>query len=86
MDIDIPENLNLKFQIPKGFLEKLYEFTGNKEGNSGFILGYVDDDGKPLVISKSSNQIVDMGLRKALEKYLIQMEEGEMSVDLNDGS
>lgn len=86
MDIDIPDNLNLKFQIPQKFFEDLYEFTGNKNGLSGFILSYVNEDGKPLVVSKSSNQVIELGLRKALEKYLFHLEEGETSLDPRDNS
>ena len=74
---DIPN-----FQIPESFLDQLYEFTGNSEGSSGYVLTYVDDKGGALVYSRSSSQIVEMGLRKALEKYLIELEEGEISFDI----
>ena len=30
-----------------------------------------------MVYTKSQNQIIEMGLRKALEKYLITLEESE---------
>ena len=73
-----------KFQIPQEFLEKLYEFTGGSEGNSGFVLSYVDDQGKAMVYCRASSQIIEKGLRKSLEKYLIQMEEGETSLDISD--
>jgi len=71
-----------KFQIPSNFLDQLYEFTGNEDGNAGYVLTYVDDSGRALVYSRSSSQIVEMGLRKALEKYLIELEEGEISFDI----
>tara|TARA_Y100001938_G_scaffold151179_1_gene246951 strand:+ start:6425 stop:6685 length:261 start_codon:yes stop_codon:yes gene_type:complete len=71
-----------KFQIPSSFLEQLYEFTGNSEGSAGYVLSYVDNSGRALVCSRSSSQIVEMGLRKALEKYLIELEEGEISFDI----
>ena len=80
-----PEN-DFHFQIPQEFLDKLYEFTGGVEGQSGFVLSYVDDEGKAMVYSRSSCQIVEMGLRKALEKYLLQMEEGETSLDISETS
>ena len=76
-----PEEYN--FNIPEDFLEKLYEFTGGKDGNSGFVLSYVSDEGKAMVYTRASSEIVEMGLRKALEKYLMQMEEGEISIDLS---
>ena len=80
------ENINFNelpnFQIPQSFLDQLYDFTGGSEGNSGYVLTYVDDKGRALVYSRSSSQIVEMGLRKALEKYLLELEEGEISFDL----
>jgi len=80
------ENLNLNdipnFQIPQSFLDQLYDFTGGSEGNAGYVLTYVDDSGRAMVYSRSSSQIVEMGLRKALEKYLIELEEGEISFDI----
>jgi len=79
---DFDPNTECNFQIPAEFLDKLYEFTGGSEGQSGFVLSYVDDEGKAMVYTRASSQIVEMGLRKALEKYLIQMEEGEASIDL----
>lgn len=79
------KNLNLndsnKFVIPDHFLDKLYGFTGGQEGNSGFILSYVDESGKAVVYTRASSQIIEMGLRKALEQYLIELEEGEISID-----
>jgi hypothetical protein len=71
-----PENLNV-FSIPESMLEKLFEFTGDADHSKGFILAYVDQDGRPMVYTRSQNQIIEMGLRKALEKYLIQLEEAE---------
>lgn len=70
-----------KFVIPEDFLEKLYGFTGGTESGSGFILSYVDESGKAVVYTRASSQIIEMGLRKALEQYLIELEEGEISID-----
>ena len=74
-DID-PENLD-PFAIPEALLERLFEFSGTAEHSKGFVLAFVTQEGKPLVYTKTQNQIVEMGLRKALEKYLIGEEEGE---------
>jgi len=71
-----PENLNV-FSIPEAMLQKLFEFTGDADHSKGFILAYVDQEGKPMVYTRSQNQIIEMGLRKALEKYLISLEEYE---------
>ena len=73
-----------QFLIPQEFLDRLYNFTGDQDGNSGFVLSYVDDSGKAMVYSRTSSQIVEMGLRKAMEKYLLQMEEGETSLDISE--
>ena len=83
-DID-PENLT-PFQIPEDFLEQLFEFTGNADEQSkGFLLCYTDQSGSPMILSKVGTQIVDMGLRKALEKYLIQIEEADISIEGQSG-
>ncbi len=58
------------FQVPESFLDKLHEFSGSSDGNRGFILAMVSQSGRPVVLSKTDNQVVDMGLRKALEIYL----------------
>ena len=68
-DID-PENLD-SFSIPESLLEQLFEFSGSGDHSKGFILAFVTQQGKPLVYTKAQNQIVEMGLRKSLEKYLI---------------
>ena len=73
--------ISSKFLIPEDFLERLYGFTGGGKENAGFILSYVDDSGKAIVYTRASCQIIEMGLRKALEKYLIELEEGEISID-----
>ena len=83
-DID-PNNLN-PFQIPDSFLEQLFEFTGNAEDQSkGFLLCYTDQNGSPMILSKVGTQVVEMGLRKALEKYLIQIEEADISIEGQSG-
>ena len=55
----------------------MFEFTGDAHHSKGFILAFVTHSGKPLVYTKTQNQIVEMGLRKALEKYLVGIEEAE---------
>lgn len=82
-DID-PENLPA-FQIPASLLEKLYDFTGDTHDSSkGFLLAYADQDGSPMIFTKAGSQIVEMGVRKAVEKYLIQIEEVDTPFDIND--
>ena len=61
-----PENLGV-FSIPEAMLQKLFEFSGDADHSKGFILAYVDQNGKPMIYTKSQNQIIEMGLRKALD-------------------
>jgi hypothetical protein len=66
------------FVLPESFLKQLFDFSGSTDGNRGFILAFVNQDGSPMVYTKTDNEIIDMGLRKALEKYIIQIEESEL--------
>jgi len=75
---DFNENDLSAFKLPESFLNQLFEFSGSTDGNKGFVLAFVNQDGAPMIYSKSDNQIVEMGLRKALEKYLMELEELEL--------
>lgn len=66
------------FVLPESFLKQLFDFSGSTDGNRGFILAFVNQDGSPVVYTKADNEITEMGLRKALEKYIIQIEESEL--------
>lgn len=70
-----PDNLG-DFVMPESILEKLFELSGDENQSKGFIVAFVDQTGKPIVFTKTQNQIIEMGLRKALERYL---EESELS-------
>ncbi len=73
------------FQIPDNFLEKLYEFTGaTEEASKGFIICYADQTGTPMILTRAGTPITEMGLRKALEKYLMQIEEADLSMGSNE--
>lgn len=65
------------FKLPEEFLTKIFELSGSTEGNRGFVLAFVNHRGDPIVYTKADNQIIEMGLRKALEKYLIESEEAD---------
>lgn len=79
-----PDNL-AGFQIPHDLLEKLYEFTGGSSDQSkGFILAYTDQNGNPMVYCRAGTQIIDMGIRKALEKYLIEIESVDSPYDMGE--
>lgn len=64
------------FFIPESFLRELYELTGNFDSNRGFLLACVGQDGRPFIYHKSANEIVELGIRKAVEDYLIEINEG----------
>ncbi len=78
-----PDNLPA-FQIPQDLLDQLYEFTGSSgEGSKGFLLAYSDQDGSPMIFCRAGSQIIEMGIRKALEKYLIEIENVDAPFDIN---
>lgn len=80
MEID-PDSFS-EFAIPEGFIEQLYSFTGDGEETKGVIIAYVAQNGTPAIITKTASGIVEMGLRKAMEQYLAQMENMGASIDL----
>ncbi len=75
-----PENLS-KFNLPESILQQLFEFTGSSSGDSGFILSFVNQDGLPSIITKTTSPIVEMGLRKSLEQYLEQISAQEIELN-----
>ncbi len=77
-------NSRENFAIPESFLNKMYEFTGDGNDGGGFIIAYVNQNGSVAINCKIGSQIVEMGLRKALETFLTDMEFGEQITDRND--
>jgi hypothetical protein len=75
------ENFNDKdmpsFVLPESFLNQLFEFSGSTDGNRGFLLAFVNQEGAPMIYNKADNQIIEMGLRKAVERYILESEEAE---------
>ena len=64
--------------IPNSILAKLYDNTGTSSGgNRGFVLVYVNPDGVPVITSKVENACIGMALRKTLEVFLDEENEGE---------
>ena len=72
-----PENIP-SFKLPEQVLEQLYEFSGSGDHSKGFLLIFVGQNGAPLIFSKTQNQIIEMGLRKAVEQYLQQSEQADI--------
>jgi len=79
-----PENFK-QFKIPENYFNRLFEFTGSDESSKGFILAYVSQDGCPIIYTKVASSIVEMGLRKALEKFLLEAENSEEGIDISTG-
>ena len=74
LDLDnLPE-----FKMPEEIFEQLYNLIGGTEESSkGFLIAYTNQHGEPVIHAKASNQIVQMGLIKAVETFLIQVENHE---------
>jgi len=71
------------FKIPENYFNRLFEFTGSQdELSKGFIVAYVNQEGYPLVYTKVASPIVEMGLIKALEKYLEEVDSTEEHIDI----
>tara|TARA_R100000008_G_C3484105_1_gene115355 strand:- start:315 stop:581 length:267 start_codon:yes stop_codon:yes gene_type:complete len=81
-DLNLNKDDLPKFKLPQGFLEQLFEFSGSSESNRGFLLVFINQEGAPMVYSKSSSQIIEMGLRKAAERFLLDSEEAESNFDI----
>ena len=73
-----------QFKIPENYFNRLFEFTGSDESSKGFIVAYVSQDGCPMIYTKVANPIVEMGLVKALEKYLVEVNNSQDSIDMTD--
>jgi len=72
------------FKIPENYFNKLFEFTGSTdESSKGFIVAYVNQEGCPLICAKIASPIVQMGLMKALENYIDDMNnDNEEMIDI----
>jgi hypothetical protein len=67
----------------KDYFNKLFEFTGSPDETSkGFIVAYVNQEGCPLIYAKIASPIVQMGLIKALENYIDDMNNSEDPLDI----
>ena len=69
-NFDMNEEEFPKFEIPESTLMQFFELTGRPESHKGFVLAYVNEEGCPVIFSKTDSQIVDMGLQKALGQFL----------------
>ncbi|MDB4348290.1 hypothetical protein OAA62_00080 [bacterium] len=79
-----PENLE-SFKIPDSILNEIYELTGESSSNRGYLLACVGQDGRPFIYSRSETQVIELGIRKALEQYLTELEDTN-SLDYFPGS
>lgn len=66
-----------KFQMPPNLIDQLYELSGNADKYKAIVLGYISEDGVPLIYAKYDSQVVEFGMRKAIEKYLENADSNE---------
>lgn len=66
------------FSLPEKILDQLYDFSGNGDISKGFLLAFVGQNGMPAIYTKTESQIIEMGLRKAVEQYLEQSEQTDI--------
>ena len=64
------------FTLPESTLLQLFELTGGVDSHKGIILAYVNEEGAPVIFSKTANQIVEMGLHRALEQFVSEAKVG----------
>lgn len=69
-----PDNIP-DFVLPERILDQIYDFSGAGDSAKGFLLAFVGQNGSPAIYTKTDTQIVEMGLRKAVEQYLEQSEQ-----------
>lgn len=85
MEKDQPPE-TVMFEMPTNIIEQVYELSGNADKYKGVVLAYLAEDGSPVIYSKFDSQIVELGMRKALEQYLQSLEHSELpfGFDQND--
>lgn len=71
-----------QFEMPSNFIEQIYELSGNADKYKGVLLAYVSEDGTPVIYCKYDSQVVEFGMRKALEKYLQNSDDAESTYSL----
>ena len=52
------------------------------ENSKGFVLAYASQSGNPIVYTKTTSRLIEMGLRKALEQYLSQAEQHDIDTSI----
>ena len=79
MDSFNPDPNNIPdFSLPSKLLEQIYEFSGTGDSAKGFLIAFVGQNGSPTIYTKTDTQIVEMGLRKAVEQYLEQSQQTDI--------
>lgn len=73
-----------KFEMPSNFIDQIYELGGSADKYKGVLIAYLSEDGSPIIYCKYDSQIIEFGMRKALEKYLQRSDDEESSVNFND--
>lgn len=68
--------VNKKFELPQKLMGELYEATGGADKHKGFFLIACDEQGNPNICCQCDSSLTELGLLKALEKYL-EVSEGQ---------
>ena len=71
-----------QFEMPSNFIEQIYELSGNADKYKGVLRAYVSEDGSPVIYCKYDSQVVEFGMRKALEKYLQNSDDAESAYNI----
>ena len=61
------------FSIPSGFVEKLYEISGDSDKHKGVIMIAANESGDPIIYTKFDSMITELGLTKALSQHLARL-------------
>ena len=60
------------FVFPNNLLEQLYELSGGSDKYKGFILTVCNPDGSPQIFARFDSMVTSLGMKSALEQYLVE--------------
>lgn len=57
-------------KLPVSLLTKLYDATGSSDGsNKGYFLFFINENGEPVLTSRTSNACVNVALHRTIDMY-----------------
>lgn len=66
------------YAISSKTLDKLFDLTGDGKHYKGFIMFHTTSQGNIVISKKVENEIVQMGLFKAIDDFVKEAGEGEL--------